>query len=289
MMKQKITLTTYREEIKDGSDLLARVKDMTANPAEMFEDTNWFLPIRDMFNIIDKVFHAKSFGKFFIWDEAELPVMMVGRFVPLLWSELVHFYLKQMVLVKGDLMELSDWKSRGSLETGNVDKTVDGTLTSKTEDVSNETGDVTDNTTITRTNDLDGNVKSDGSAHNDTASTSYSQPTETGHKWNDSLDAPSSKSIVDSTIQNTTTTTNKIKEDTTQDKTTKANKEIDRNINKDDVKSDKEKQQYDKNMSNRVNDMKNLLSLSLSLYFTNIFYKFERFFIDGSWVEENYG
>lgn len=288
-MKQKITLTTYREEIKDGSDLLARVKDMTANPAEMFEDTNWFLPIRDMFNIIDKVFHAKSFGKFFIWDEAELPVMMVGRFVPLLWSELVHFYLKQMVLVKGDLMELSDWKSRGSLETGNVDKTVDGTLTSKTEDVSNETGDVTDNTTITRTNDLDGNVKSDGSAHNDTASTSYSQPTETGHKWNDSLDAPSSKSIVDSTIQNTTTTTNKIKEDTTQDKTTKANKEIDRNINKDDVKSDKEKQQYDKNMSNRVNDMKNLLSLSLSLYFTNIFYKFERFFIDGSWVEENYG
>lgn len=326
---------------------------MIANPSEMFVDTNWFLPVSDMFNIIDKVFHAKTYGKFFIWDEGELPIMLDGRFVPLLWSELLHFYLQQMVLVKGDLIELSDWKARGSLETGKSDRTLDGTLNSKIDDTlnsktdgsgninldgsetntskietdttENTTGNVknsgNDNLTGSVTANLDGNVEVVGINHNDTASTSYSQPTETGYKWNDSLDAPSSKSITDGDNNNTTTTTNKNETKTTEDKTNestsdttqdktgnletnttqdkkttnktdttnKQTRDDTRNTTKDDVKSDKENQQYDKNMSNRVNDMKNLLTLSLSLYFTNIFYKFERFFIDAGWVEETYG
>jgi hypothetical protein len=194
-LPKELELTTYTAQFPTSDDLLTKVKAYSSYPDELWNDDNWFVPLKQLFKQIDLIFRAKTLKKYFIWSNDEVDVMIDGFFIPLFYEKLLQFYVHQLAFINGELNKMKDPDYIG-------DKL---------------------------------------SSDDRTARTSYSQPTKSGVEWDNDADAPTGKF----------------------------------------------KRLGDINRTNVIKNITALLNADISIYWTNFFMDFEKFFISQYWVKRH--
>lgn len=88
-------------------------------PTELFSDSNWFIPLNQIFIEIYNIFLSRSYNKYFIWESLntsndELNYGINGQFLPMLYDALLQFYKNQLVLLNNNINDLKNWEDRSN-------------------------------------------------------------------------------------------------------------------------------------------------------------------------------